>query len=61
MRKKRYWVMNAQTGKDYICDATSKKQVAERLGVKKEMLRVERFHYLPEQGKTMYDIPMEGY
>ena len=61
MRKKRYWLMNAKTGKDYICDALSKNQVAEKLGIKKEVLRIERFHYLQEQGKTIYDIPMEGY
>jgi len=61
-RKKRYWVMDCRTGKNYICDAWNKKELATKLGIKKSLLRIERFRYISEfSGKTLYDIPFEGY
>ena len=60
-KKKRYWVLDARTGKDYICDGMSIKEVADKLGAKSSQLRIERFKYLDTTGRTIYDTPYEGY
>ena len=67
MKKKRYWALDARTGKNYICDAWNKKELAAKLAVKSSLLRIERFTFIKESclqatgGKTIYDIPFEGY
>ena len=62
LRKKRYWALDCKTGKDYICDAWNKQELAQKLGVKKSLIRIERFRFISDtSGKTIYDIPFEGY
>jgi len=66
-KKKRYWVMDCRTGKNFICDGWNKKEIADKLGIKSTLLRIEKITYIPEAclqatgGKTLYDVPFEGY
>lgn len=65
--KKRYWVMDCRTGKNFICDDWNKKELAIKIGVNPKGLRIERFRFikntclLATSGKTIYDIPFEEY
>ena len=58
---KRYWLMNVRTGDNWMCDAQSKGEAARKLGVKIDLLRIERMRHLRETDKTtLFAIPWNG-
>ncbi len=61
-KKKRYLVKNCRDGQWDTCDAYSKKEVAQKLGVPKDLVKVDMFHYLGQVTEpTLYDKPYQGY